>query len=70
MNYEKPEEEALSNFITEIPEIVKKEEKFIDLLSNTEVGDLKSRYMERIEELLDDAMRRHVIFSLYFKFFF
>ena len=62
MNYVKHEEESLCGFIKEIPEIIKKEEEFMSLLSNTEIGDLKSRYMEKVEELFDDAIRRHVIF--------
>lgn len=59
MSYEKPNEENFSNFLNEIPEIIKKEENFIDLLSKNEVGDLKSRYMEKVEDLYEDAMRRH-----------
>ena len=66
MNYIKPEkEEKILEFIKEIPEIIKKEEKFIDLLSISEIGDLKSRYMEKVQDLFDDAIRRHVIFFIF-----
>jgi hypothetical protein len=72
MNYIKPEDERLNQFIKEIPEILKKEEKFIDLLSINEIGDLKFRYMEKVQDLFDDAIRRHVIIFLrkFFKIFF
>jgi len=69
MNYIKPEEEGISEFIKEIPEIIKKEEKFNDLLSISEIGDLKFRYMEKVEELFEDAMRRHVIILFFYYFF-
>lgn len=60
MDYNKPEDEKLNEFMNGLPNMISNEDKFIDLLSQNEIGDLKSRYMDKVEDLFEDAMRRHV----------
>ncbi len=67
-NYEKKSDSEFNDFLKTIPELLKTDTNFEELLTKNESSDLKNRYNNKVAEIYEDALRRHV--GIFVKTFF